>query len=184
MKITILTVGKLSRTPEGQLAADYIARAQAGGRALGFPAIDLVEVESRKPGKEAEGEAILAAVPEGAYLVCCDEHGDQPTSRKFSERIAALRDADVVMALRIQKERMASGLLPSLREYAARYGLTQARLRAARPEVIVMHPGPMNEGVEIAPDVAAGPRSLVTEQVANGVAIRMAVLALCAGPAA
>ena len=70
---------------------------------------------------------------------------------------AALRDADVVMALRIQKERMASGLLPSLREYAARYGLTRERLRAASPDVVVMHPGPMNEGVEIAPDVAVGP---------------------------
>ena len=68
----------------------------------------------------------------------------------------ALRDADVVMALRIQRERMASGLLPSLREYAARYGLTSARLALARPGALVMHPGPMNEGVEIAADVAAG----------------------------
>ena len=67
----------------------------------------------------------------------------------------ALRDADVVMALRIQRERMAAGLLPSLREYAARYGLTAARLALARPDALVMHPGPMNEGVEIAADVAA-----------------------------
>ncbi|HEY7133118.1 MAG TPA: aspartate carbamoyltransferase catalytic subunit, partial [Candidatus Limnocylindrales bacterium] len=68
----------------------------------------------------------------------------------------ALRDADAVMALRIQKERMASGLLPSLREYAARYGLTRERLALARADALVMHPGPMNEGVEIAADVAAG----------------------------
>lgn len=94
---------------------------------------------------------------------------------------AALRDADVVMALRIQRERMASGLLPSLREYAARYGLTRERLRAANPDVVVMHPGPMNEGVEIAPDVAVDPRSVVTAQVANGVAVRMALLYLLAG---
>jgi len=94
---------------------------------------------------------------------------------------AALRDADVVMALRIQKERMASGLLPSLREYAARYGLTQDRLRSAKPDAIVMHPGPMNEGVEIAADVASGPRSVITDQVANGVAVRMALLYLLAG---
>jgi aspartate carbamoyltransferase catalytic subunit len=94
---------------------------------------------------------------------------------------AAVRDADVVMALRIQRERMAAGLLPSLREYAARYGLTNARLAGARPDALVMHPGPMNEGVEIAPDVASGPRSLITDQVANGVAIRMAVLYLMAG---
>jgi aspartate carbamoyltransferase catalytic subunit len=94
---------------------------------------------------------------------------------------AALRDADVVMALRIQKERMASGLLPSLREYAARYGLTTERLRAAKPDVVVMHPGPMNEGVEIAADVAVDPRSVITAQVTNGVAVRMALLYLLAG---
>jgi aspartate carbamoyltransferase catalytic subunit len=93
----------------------------------------------------------------------------------------ALRDADVVMALRIQRERMASGLLPSLREYAARYGLTSARLATARPDAFVMHPGPMNEGVEIAPDVAAGAQSVITDQVTNGVAIRMALLYLLAG---
>jgi aspartate carbamoyltransferase catalytic subunit len=94
---------------------------------------------------------------------------------------AALRDADVVMALRIQKERMASGLLPSMREYAARYGLTRDRLRGASPDVVVMHPGPMNEGVEIAADVAVDPRSVITEQVTNGVAVRMALLYLLAG---
>jgi aspartate carbamoyltransferase catalytic subunit len=94
---------------------------------------------------------------------------------------AALRDAEVVMALRIQKERMASGLLPSLREYAARYGLTMNRLRTAAPGCLVMHPGPLNEGVEIAADVAVDPRSVITAQVANGVAVRMALLYLLAG---
>ena len=93
----------------------------------------------------------------------------------------ALRDADVVMALRIQRERMAAGLLPSLREYAARYGLTRERLALARPGALVMHPGPMNEGVEIAPDVAAGVQSVISDQVTNGVAVRMAVLYLLAG---
>ena len=93
----------------------------------------------------------------------------------------ALRDADVVMALRIQRERMSGGLLPSLREYAARYGLTRERLALARPGALVMHPGPMNEGVEIAPDVAAGVQSVITDQVTNGVAVRMAVLYLLAG---
>ncbi len=91
---------------------------------------------------------------------------------------AALRHADVVMTLRLQKERMSAGLLPSLREYAARYGITRERLSAARPGAIVMHPGPMNEGVEIEPDVAAGPQSVITRQVANGVPIRMALLSL------
>ena len=98
-----------------------------------------------------------------------------------SEVAVALRDADVVMALRIQRERMASGLLPSLREYAARYGLTAERLSLAAPGALVMHPGPMNEGVEIASDVAAGAQSVITDQVANGVAVRMALLYLLAG---
>ena len=105
-------------------------------------------------------------------------------SRRFtvtSDLGAALRDADVVMALRIQRERMAAGLLPSLREYAARFGLTRERLALAKPEALVMHPGPMNEGVEIATDVAAGSQSLIVDQVANGVAVRMAVLYLLAG---
>ncbi len=94
---------------------------------------------------------------------------------------AALGDADVVMALRLQRERMDAGLLPSLREYAARFGLTRERLAAAKPDALVMHPGPMNEGVEIAPDVAVLDRSVITEQVANGVAVRMALLYLLAG---
>jgi aspartate carbamoyltransferase catalytic subunit len=101
-----------------------------------------------------------------------------------SDVAAALRDADAVMALRLQQERMAAGLLPSLHEYAARFGLTTERLSLAAPGCVVLHPGPMNEGVEIAADVASGPRSLITEQVANGVAVRMAVLALCVGAAA
>jgi aspartate carbamoyltransferase catalytic subunit len=94
---------------------------------------------------------------------------------------AALRDADVVMALRLQRERMDAGLLPSLREYAARFGLTRERLALAKPAALVMHPGPMNEGVEIAPDVAILDRSVITEQVRNGVAVRMALLYLLAG---
>jgi aspartate carbamoyltransferase catalytic subunit len=98
-----------------------------------------------------------------------------------SDVAAAVKDADVVMALRIQRERMQSGLLPSLREYAARFGLTAERVALARPEAIVMHPGPMNEGVEIAPDVAVSGRAVITEQVANGVAVRMALLYLLAG---
>jgi aspartate carbamoyltransferase catalytic subunit len=98
-----------------------------------------------------------------------------------SDLRAALRDADAVMALRIQRERMASGLLPSLREYAARFGLTRERLALAKPDALVMHPGPMNEGVEIAPDVASGAQSVIEDQVANGVAVRMALLYLLAG---
>lgn len=90
----------------------------------------------------------------------------------------ALAGADVVMTLRLQQERMQSGLIPSLREYSRRYEITSERLRWANPAALVMHPGPMNEGVEIAPDVAHGLQSRIEEQVTNGVAIRMALLYL------
>ena len=90
----------------------------------------------------------------------------------------ALDGADVVMMLRMQLERQGSSLYPSSREYFKRYGLTSARLARARPEAVVMHPGPMNRGVEISSEVADSPRSLILEQVSNGVAVRMAVLYL------
>jgi aspartate carbamoyltransferase catalytic subunit len=98
-----------------------------------------------------------------------------------SDVAAAVRDADAIMALRVQRERMATGLLPSLREYAARFGLTRARLVLAKKGAIVMHPGPMNEGIELSPDVAAGSQSVITDQVINGVAVRMALLYLLTG---
>jgi len=88
----------------------------------------------------------------------------------------ALEGADAVMVLRLQRERQQSGLLPSLREYSRHYGLTAARLALAKPGALVLHPGPMNEGVEIAPEVAGGPASVIEEQVSNGVAVRMAIL--------
>jgi aspartate carbamoyltransferase catalytic subunit len=93
----------------------------------------------------------------------------------------AVEGADVVMMLRIQQERMHGHFIPSSREYFALFGLTPARLRGAASDVIVMHPGPMNRGVEIDSEVADGPFSVILEQVANGVAVRMAVLYLLAG---
>ena len=93
----------------------------------------------------------------------------------------AIRDADVVMVLRIQRERQEAAFFPSLREYAVHFGLNLKRLSLAKPDAIVMHPGPMNRGIEIASDVADGARSLILDQVSNGVAVRMAVLYLLAG---
>ena len=94
---------------------------------------------------------------------------------------SALENADVVMILRLQIERQQSGLLPSLREYIQQYQLTTERLSLAKPNVLVMHPGPINEGIEISPEVAHGTQSVIEEQVSNGVAIRMALLYLIAG---
>jgi aspartate carbamoyltransferase catalytic subunit len=93
----------------------------------------------------------------------------------------AVTDADVIMMLRIQQERMQGAFFPSLREYFNVFGMTAARVSRAKSDVIIMHPGPMNRGVEIASDVADGPYSVILEQVANGVAVRMAVLYLLAG---
>ncbi|MBA2494322.1 MAG: aspartate carbamoyltransferase catalytic subunit [Acidobacteria bacterium] len=93
----------------------------------------------------------------------------------------AIEGADVVMILRIQKERQDSAFFPTLREYAIHYGLTQERLNLAKPNAIVLHPGPMNRGIEIASDVADSSRSLILDQVKYGVAVRMAVLYLATG---
>jgi aspartate carbamoyltransferase catalytic subunit len=93
----------------------------------------------------------------------------------------AIEGADVVMVLRIQRERQGAAFFPSLREYAVHYGLNLKRLSGAQPDAIVMHPGPMNRGIEIASDVADGSRSLILDQVSNGLAVRMAVLYLLAG---
>jgi len=95
----------------------------------------------------------------------------------------AVRDADVIMMLRIQLERMEGAYFPSLREYFNVFGMTEARTQLAKPDVMIMHPGPMNRGVEIASEVADGPYSVILDQVANGVAVRMAVLYLLAGGA-
>jgi aspartate carbamoyltransferase catalytic subunit len=96
---------------------------------------------------------------------------------------AAVTGADVIMLLRIQLERMEGAYFPSLREYFNVFGMTEARMKLAKPDVMIMHPGPMNRGVEIASEVADGPYSVILEQVANGVAVRMAVLYLLAGGA-
>ncbi len=104
-----------------------------------------------------------------------------PRVRVFDDLDRAVVDADVVMMLRLQKERMADALVPGEPEYYARYGLTPARLARAKPDAIVMHPGPMNRGVEIDSGVADGPQSVILEQVSNGLVVRMAVMAKLVG---
>ena len=93
----------------------------------------------------------------------------------------AIRGADVIMMLRIQLERQQHGLFPTVREYARFFGLNRDKLQQAKPDVLIMHPGPLNRGVEISPDVADGPYSIILDQVTNGVAVRMALLYLLIG---
>ncbi len=108
-------------------------------------------------------------------------HLDLLGARVCSTVEEAIADADVVMALRIQKERQNDPLIPSLREYARFYGINRSRLKHAKPDALIMHPGPINRGVEMDPDVADGKGSVILEQVTNGVAVRMALLYLVLG---
>jgi aspartate carbamoyltransferase catalytic subunit len=101
--------------------------------------------------------------------------------RIFHDTAKGLKDADVVMMLRLQRERMQGALLPSEHEYFQLYGLTEERLSVAKPDVIVMHPGPINRGVEIGSKVADGLHSVILEQVTYGIAIRMAVMSMAIG---
>jgi aspartate carbamoyltransferase catalytic subunit len=108
--------------------------------------------------------------------------GIEELGAKVARRLEdAIRDVDVIMMLRLQHERMAGHYVPSLREYSRLYGLSLDRLKSAREDVLIMHPGPVNRGVEMAPEVADGPYSVILDQVANGVAVRMAVLYLLIG---
>jgi aspartate carbamoyltransferase catalytic subunit len=122
----------------------------------------------------------------GAQVVLCGPptvippgiEGLAPVSYRLEE---AIEGADAIMMLRIQLERMSGGFFPTLREYFRRFGLTEERARRAKKDVLIMHPGPLNRGVEIASEVADGPYSVILDQVTNGVAIRMAVLYLLLG---
>ena len=107
----------------------------------------------------------------------------QMVAHHTTDVVEAVRGADVVMALRIQKERLEGCKFPNLREYSRYFGLTAAHMKHASPQAIVLHPGPINQGVEISPDVVEGPWSVILNQVTNGVAVRMAALYLLLGGA-
>jgi aspartate carbamoyltransferase catalytic subunit len=124
---------------------------------------------------------ILQLLGAGEVRVCAPDSllpadGTLSACKRFTDLNAALQGVDVVMMLRLQHERMREGLVSSLESYSAEYGLNAERLALAKPDAIVMHPGPMNRGVEISSDVADGSQSVILEQVSNGVAVRMAVL--------
>ncbi len=117
-------------------------------------------------------------MPPGIEKIVCD-HGEFLHVTHSMEE--AVEQADAVMMLRVQFERMNESFFPSVREYFRYYGLTRERVERAKPNVIIMHPGPINRGVEIATDVADGPYSVILDQVSAGVAVRMAILFLLLG---
>ncbi len=127
------------------------------------------------------GPQTLAPQDFAALINRADDGGDDGLLRVESSIENALDGADVVIVLRIQRERQGAAFFPSLREYAVHFGLNLKRLALAAPDAIVMHPGPMNRGIEIASDVADGAHSLILDQVSNGLAVRMAVLYLLGG---
>lgn len=109
------------------------------------------------------------------------EHVEKLGVQVYHDMAAGLKDVDVVMMLRLQNERMAGAMLPSAQEYFKTFGLTQEKLAHARPDAIVMHPGPMNRGIEIDSSVADGRQSVILPQVTYGIAVRMAVMSILAG---
>ncbi len=127
-----------------------------------------------KMGAEVTVAAPPTMLPAGIEALGC---------RATSSMEEAVRDADVVMMLRIQLERQSESFFPSAREYSRLYGLDEAKLKGAKEGVVILHPGPINRGVEISPEVADGPYSLILDQVTNGVAVRMAIFYLLVGGA-
>jgi aspartate carbamoyltransferase catalytic subunit len=123
------------------------------------------------------GAEVRVAAPPTMLPACVESLG----VKAFTSLREAIDGADVVMALRIQMERLSGALFPSVREYSATFGVDRAKLRYAKDDAIVMHPGPVNRGVELSPDLADHRPSVILDQVRNGVAIRMAVLYLLAG---
>jgi len=149
----------------------------------GFKGLRIVIVGDIKHSRVAHSD-ILAFSKMGADVTVC---GPATLMPKNIEQLGAkvelnidkaLDKADVIIALRIQKERQGKVLIPSIREYALRYGINERRVRLASKDVLIMHPGPINRGVEMTPDVADATNSIILEQVTNGVVIRMALLVL------
>lgn len=128
-------------------------------------------------GMRKMGMTVTVAGPPTLIPPACQELGVK-VSHRLEE---AITQADVIMMLRLQQERMKGGLIPSLREYSRVWGLSLEKLQHCRPDVLIMHPGPVNRGVELSPEVADSHYSVILEQVSNGVAVRMAVLYLLAG---
>lgn len=179
----IINAGDGAHEHPTQALLDMLTIREAKGRLKGLNVAILGDIlhsrvaRSNMIGLGKMGANVRVAGPPSMMPVGLDQYGVSAYNRPE----AAIDGADVVMMLRIQLERQKGSLFPSLREYARFYGLNPDRLELAAPDAIVMHPGPINRGVEISPDVADGPRSLILDQVTNGVAVRMALLYLLIG---
>lgn len=185
---------------------DHVRILNAGESDVSHPTqglLDVLTIRQRKPDFEALTVAIVGDIEHSRVArsaahalrtlgvgelrlvsppAMAPQSGDFDFARIVDKLDDGLRDADVVMALRIQRERIGNlDGIPGIDEYFANYGVSEERLAIAKPDAIVMHPGPMNRGIEIEGTVADGPQSVITQQVTNGVAVRMAVLEHVAG---
>ena len=204
MQVDIMVVRDASAGVPAYIArhvGDHVSILNAGESDVSHPTqglLDLLTIRQRKGGFENLVVAIVGDIAhsrvarsaaEGLSTLgvgelrlisppaLAPEADEMPYARLLDNLDAGLRDADVVMALRIQRERIGSlDGIPGIDEYFANYGISAERMKKARPDAIVMHPGPMNRGIEIESALADSPASVITKQVANGVAVRMAVL--------
>jgi aspartate carbamoyltransferase catalytic subunit len=177
--VSVLSAGEahLSHPTQGLLDALTVMQFKGGFRDLVVAVVG--DVRHSRVARSAF--QVFSALEVGELRIVAPpglmpDAGEMPGAVRHDTLESGIRGADVVMMLRIQKERMAQASIPDPHDYFGRWGLTAARLRLARPEVIVMHPGPMNREVEIASEVADGAHSVIRQQVTNGVAVRMAVL--------
>jgi aspartate carbamoyltransferase catalytic subunit len=183
LKTPVINAGDGAHEHPTQALLDLYTIQEKLGRLEGRTALLVGDIASSRVARSN----IFAMRKLGMRVCVCGPHPMMPIgierlevscSSDFDE---AIQEADVVMMLRIQRERHGEVLFPSLQEYAERYCLTLERLRRAKADILVMHPGPINRGVEIAPEVADGLESVILQQVTNGVAVRMALLYLIVG---
>jgi aspartate carbamoyltransferase catalytic subunit len=177
----VLNAGDGAHAHPTQALLDLLTIRRAKGRIQGLKVAILGDIahsrvaRSDMIGLKAFGARVAVAGPPSMLVRgLSEEYGVEV----FDRPEPALADADVVVALRIQLERQSGRLFPGAREYARVYGLNDQRMALARPDAILLHPGPVNQGVEMTPEVYRSPRSLILDQVTNGVAARMALLCL------
>jgi len=178
--VSVLSAGEGSRAHPTQGLLDALTIRQRKGRFEDLTVAIVGDVRHSRVARSAYHALTTLGVHELRVVAppaLLPGEGEFPGASRFTSIESGVRDADVVMMLRIQRERMQDEAQLDAKEYFREFGLTSERLKLARPDAIVMHPQPMNRGVEIASDVADGPQSAIRDQVSNGVAVRMAVLA-------
>ncbi len=183
IKASIINAGDGTHEHPSQGLLDMLTVMEHKGRIEGLKIAILGDIaHSRVARSDILGFTKLGARVSVAGPATFIPPGIEKLGAEVSPSIAqAVRDADVVMALRIQRERQNDPLIPTLREYASFFGINKKLLESAKEDAIIMHPGPINRGVEMNPDVADGPHSVILDQVTNGVAVRMALLYLVMG---